>query len=334
MNQALILVNFGGPRSLKEISPFLVSLLTDQDVVQTAWPPFLHRFFFSRVARKRAVNIQPQYEEIGGSSPIYADTESIAKVLREQLNLPVVTFHRYLQSTHDQSFWEIENLSQQQIIVFPLFPQFTFATTGSIARLFSMSLSQRVSAKLQWVKSYAHHEAFIALFQKRISSFLHNEGWQEKDTLLLFSAHGVPQKFIDEGDPYEKECQISFNKIMKGFPSCKGLLSFQSKFGRGEWLKPYTITVCEEILSYLNGKKQVLFIPLSFTSDHIETLFEVEKEYMPVIRNQGIPTARLPAFNQGMDWADAITSILEEQNYVTTSMLIRRSPKKLARNEM
>lgn len=322
-SKGYLLVNFGGPRTLAEVEPFLRSLLTDQDVIRTQMPAFLHNLFFNRVAKKRTPQSSKQYQEIGGKSPIYEDTEAVAAALSQRLNTKVLTFHRYLPSTHQNTFDAIKALSVDEIFVFPMFPQFTYTTTGSIARLFYRTLAPNLLFKLRWVKSYPTHPAFIALIQKRIDLFLQSLGLREEEVILLFSAHGLPKKCIETGDIYEMECNASFHKVMEHFPKALGRLAYQSKFGPDEWLRPYTVDVCEEILGWNQGRKHVIFVPISFTSDHVETLFEIEKEYMPIIADQGIVAHRLPAFNQGEDWVSTIHDILQEENFVTTPMLIR-----------
>lgn len=103
----------------------------------------------------------------------------------------------------------------------------------------------------------------------------------------------------------------------------KGRLCYQSKFGRGEWLRPYTNEACEEILSWHEGRKNVVFIPISFTSDHIETLFEIEKLYLPPIQKNGLSAFRCPALNLEPYWLNAILEILEEPNLHDNDSLIR-----------
>lgn len=318
-----LIVNFGGPRSLREVEPFLCALLTDQDVVQTGMPQFFHNFFFQRIAKKRAEKVAHQYVEIGGRSPIFEDTEAVAKHLSGLLSRPVLTFHRYLPSTHAQALRAVQELPVDEIHVFPMFPQFTYATTGSIARLFCKHLPPETLNKLRWVKSYPSHPAFVSLIQNSIHTFLERSGLREEETILLFSAHGVPKKFIENGDLYEAECETSFKRVMEGFPKALGRLSYQSQFGPGEWLRPYTVDVCEGILGWNEGREHLIFVPISFTSDHIETLFEIEKEYVPIIENQGLKGYRLPAFNQNGEWIRAIAQILSEFTPLHTSMLVR-----------
>lgn len=305
----MILVNFGGPRGLTEVRPFLNELLTDQDVIRTRLPPVIHRWIFSRVAKKRALKISPDYQKIGGGSPIFRDTEEVAKQLSHKLSVPVVPFHRYLKATHDASFQTIEALQEKTLRVLPLFPQFSYATTGSIARFFSERLSKKTELSLRWIQSYAAHPAFIECYAQKIKECLQGQGIEETDAILLFSCHGLPRLFIDEGDVYEAECQSSFAALSRLFPQALCRLSYQSKFGRGEWLRPYTDEVCKSILSWNQGRKWVVIVPLSFTSDHIETLYEIEELYLPLVRKQGIRALRCPALNCEPGWIDALAEI-------------------------
>ena len=322
--KTFLLVNFGGPREEKEIAPFLTELLQDRDVIRTKLPRFAHNWLFGRIARKRALKIRDDYEEIGGKSPIYDDTEKLAKILSEKLNAPVGTFHRYLPATHAASLEWIEKNPAQEIVVLPLFPQFCYATTGSIARFFQLRLQTKSIQKLRWIKSYAGHPAFIQAYRKRISDFLALKNVKEEQTALFFSAHGVPQSFVNEGDPYEWETSVSFREIGKGFPKAVCHLAYQSKFGRGEWLRPYTNEACEQVAEWRQGREQIVFVPVSFTSDHIETLFEIEKLYLPILQKKNLTPYRCPALNLEPYWIDALSQILQETNLCTTQMLIRR----------
>ncbi len=320
----ILLVNFGGPRTLSEIGSFLISLLTDQDVIRTKLPKPIHRWLFTWIARKRASKIVKDYEGIGGGSPIYADTENLAKLLSKKTNTPVLTFHRYLPRTHAESLAAIEAVTSDQILVIPLFPQFSFATTGSIARFFSHHLTPTTLNKLQWIKSYAEHEAFIRSHIQQIQTFLAEKNIEQTDLILLFSSHGLPKSFITQGDIYLKECTDSFNLISQAFPQVLSRLSFQSKFGPGEWIKPYTDEVCENILTWNQGRKQIVVIPLSFTSDHIETLYEIQDLYLPVLEKHGLTAHRCPALNLAPHWIENLAQITKTNTLHNTQDLIRK----------
>lgn len=322
--KTILLVNFGGPRSLAEVEPFLKALLTDREVIRTRFPQFLHNLIFSRAAKKRAKIVQHDYAEIGGRSPIFEDTESIAETLAQMRGIPTFTFHRYLPETHGEFIQKISKVQEEEIFVFPLFPQFSYATTGSIAKWFWEHLPKDIVNRLRWVRSYCSNQFYVACCQNLIREFLDEHSLKEEEVMLLFSAHGLPQTFVDTGDIYQSECELSFKEIVKAFPHAKHLLAYQSKFGRGKWLEPATVDVCEKIVENAGERKNVVFFPLSFTSDHIETLFEIEKLYLPIVAGKGYNAYRCPAFNRRSDWIQSIGRIVDSGHFSSTSSLLRR----------
>ena len=279
---------------------------------------------FGRIAKRRALKIREDYERIG-FSPIYEDTETLRLALQQSSGVPVFTFHRYLPATHKRALFQIEECNACEIRALPLFPQFCYGTTGSVARFFSKNLPPAVVRKLRWVKSYAEHPSFIKAWHERISRFLADRNLDDKDTFLFFSAHGVPRTFIDEGDPYKEECERSFTRVMEGFPNIPGRLAYQSKFGRGEWLRPYTEEECKTVLTWAEGRKQIVFVPISFTSDHIETLFEIEELYLPLIRSSGLNAHRCPALNLDPEWISALQAIAKQPDLSPNQAVIRKN---------
>lgn len=320
---AYLLVNFGGPRDLLEVESFLTTLLTDKETIRTHFPSFIHDFLFKKIAKKRAKKIIPEYQLMGGCSPIFFDTEWIKQQLRTTL-ASVVAYHRFLPKTHQESFHSLKKIEEKHIIVFPLYPQFSYATTGSAAKHLFDNLPKSITQKMVWIKSYALHPVFIALFQKKILAFFLENNLKEEETILFFSAHGLPKIFVDEGDPYQKECEQSFFAIKQCFPYALSCLGYQSKFGRGEWLQPYTNELCASIHMWGKGKKNVIFIPLSFTSDHIETLVEIETLYLPIVKKQGFQTYRLPSFNRDADWVEGIKKMMQPTTCTPIQMLLRK----------
>lgn len=319
----LLVVNFGGPRNLPEVSSFLEELLTDEDVIRTPLPAFLQNAFFRRIARKRAPKVAEDYKKIGGKSPIFSDTNYVAEALGKKLALPVLAFHRYLRSTHKSFLKEIHESGAEEIIVFPLYPQFSYATTGSIARWFSSHVQKSIVQKMKWVKSYAEHPGFVAPFSSLIREFLVENNLEESETALLFSAHGVPVKFIIDGDVYKQECENSFHAISQQFPLAASTLAFQSKFGRGEWLQPSTEDLCERPSEIFKGKKHAVFIPLSFSSDHIETLFEIEELYVGPLRDKGLSAYRCPALGRREEWITGAKAIIQDAVFLQNHELVR-----------
>ena len=320
---ALLVVNFGGPRNLEEVPAFLEDLLTDKDVIRTPIPSFFQDYFFKIVAKKRSVKVAKDYEMIGGKSPIFEDTQWVAAALGRALDLPSAAFHRYLRQTHKDSLDKLQAIDAEEIWVFPLFPQFSYATTGSIARWFKENTSVSFHQKMKWVRSYSAHESYIGAFTQNTREFIEEKSLQEEETVLLFSAHGLPESFIQEGDPYQKECEETFEKVSSEFPKALSLLSYQSKFGRAKWIEPSTIGMCSQVKTWIGIKKQIVFLPLSFTSDHIETLFEVEQEYMKPLRDLGYKVYRSPALGRRQGWVEAMKEILLGSKKVENTLLIR-----------
>jgi protoporphyrin/coproporphyrin ferrochelatase len=318
-----ILANFGGPRDLAEVAPFIKELLLDPEVIRPKLPLFLHKMLFSWIAYRRSKKTVKDYEKIGGKSPIFEDTERVAKEIEKRTETTVIPFHRYLPKTHKDFFQNVIADTADEIRIFPLFPQFTYATTGSIARFFSERLPKKILNKLRWVKSYPAHPGFIKAYKSVILDFLESKGIKEEEAFLLFSSHGVPKSFIEEGDLYQMECQMSFEKLINQLPKSEGLLCYQSQFGPEEWIKPYTDEVCTHIENYCPPNKKIVIVPLSFTSDHIETLFEIEELYIEKLHKKGYNAYRCPALNFHPDWMDAILEILKEGNWTNNQMLVR-----------
>lgn len=321
---AVLIINFGGPRDLEEVPDFLEALLTDKDVIRSPLPAFFQDWFFKKIARKRSLKISKDYALIGGKSPIFEDTEWVAQSLGQSMNLPSLAFHRYLRKTHSSFIEKIQSMDVDEFWVFPLFPQFSYATTGSVARFFSNNLPLSICRKMKWVSSYPTQEMYVKAFTKNTQEFLEKKGLKEEETAFLFSAHGLPESFIQEGDPYQKECEESFWKLSLKFPKASSFLSYQSKFGRAKWISPSTAEFCFQVKEWIGDKKQIVFLPLSFTSDHIETMFEIEQEYISPLQSSGFSAYRCPALGRRLDWIEAMQSILVEGIKVDNDQLIRK----------
>jgi ferrochelatase len=181
-----------------------------------------------------------------------------------------------------------------------------------------------VIEKMEWIKSYPTHPGYVQAMQNCIRDYLNTQNLKEEEVFLFFSAHGLPQKFVNRGDPYEKECHSCYDCIREGFPNALSLLAFQSKFGFGKWLSPYTGELCKRPLEWNQGRKHIVFVPLSFTSDHLETLFEIETLYVSSIREAGLCAYRCPALNRRADWIEALVSLIESKDLFSNQALIRR----------
>lgn len=326
MTRALLLVNFGGPRLMREVRSFLRALLTDQDVLQTRFPAWLHRAIFSRIANRRACRICSEYRELGGGSPLFRDTEAIAAEIQQHFEGPILTLHRYLPDTHADLRATLMQLARRvdEIIVIPLFPQFSYTTTGSCARWLSQAMPAELLHRFRWVKSYGSDRLFVSAWQERIRDKLAQLEWEEQDTVLLFSAHGIPKRYAEAGDPYAGECERSMAAILGAFPKAVGRLCYQSQFGPEQWLQPYTSALVQTLGDQIPDRRRCLIVPHAFTTDHLETLVEIEDQYLSVLQEKGWHAHRVDCLQGNQTFVKALVTLAEQPEGCTTQMLIRR----------
>ncbi|WP_348663681.1 ferrochelatase [Chlamydia vaughanii] len=317
MVSAYLLANFGGPRQSSDIEVFLTSLLTDSDVTGGSLPSFIHKRLFTLIAKRRTHKVIPFYNCIGGFSPIYQDTESLAKTLSSYLDKPVITFHRYLPDTHRKTIQQLEAFQDAPIVGVPLFPHFTYAVTGSIVRFVYKHLP---SLNISWISNFGNHPQFISCMIDHIQQFLQFHDIPEDNCCLLFSAHGLPMKYIHQGDPYNTQCEKSFEAISERLSNIETHLCYQSKFGPGKWLTPSTKKMCETLNT---NKKYVLIVPFGFTSDHIETLYEIEKEYLSILTGRNYHALRIPTIYQSPNWVASLATIIQSSPHKEKLGLIK-----------
>nr|CRI42722.1 Ferrochelatase [Chlamydia pneumoniae] len=318
---AYLLANFGGPRHAKDLQEFLISLLTDRDVTGTFLPRVLHRHLFTFIAKKRVPKVLPQYQSLQNWSPIYFDTETLAKTLSEILRAPVIPFHRYLPSTHEKTLLALRTLHTRHVIGIPLFPHFTYSVTGSIVRFFMKHVPE---IPISWIPQFGSDSKFVSLITCHIRDFLQKLGILEKECCFLFSVHGLPVRYISQGDPYSKQCYESFSAITTNFKQSENFLCFQSKFGPGKWLSPSTAQLCQNIDT---DKPNVIVVPFGFISDHLETLYEIERDYLPLLRSRGYRALRIPAIYSSPLWVSTLVDIVKENSTVVAEELIKSGKK-------
>ncbi|WP_108896672.1 ferrochelatase [Chlamydia serpentis] len=302
---AYVLANFGGPRHAEDLQDFLISLLTDRDVTGTFLPKFLHKHLFTFIAKKRVSKVLSQYQALKNWSPIYSETENLAKRLSDHFQTPVIPFHRYLPSTHQKTLDTIRSLNTHPIIGIPLFPHFTYSVTGSIVRFFIKELP---TTSISWIPQFGSDPKFVSIVISHIQDFLQKLEIVEKECCFLFSVHGLPLRYISRGDPYNKQCLESFSAITTHLKEAESFLCFQSKFGPGKWLSPSTAELCRNVRT---KKPYIVVVPFGFISDHLETLYEIEQDYLPILRSRGYQALRIPAIYNSPLWISTLASIMQ-----------------------
>lgn len=275
---AVLLLQMGGPDSLDAIEPFLFNLFSDRDIIRIG-PAFSQPLIARFIARRRSKKVREYYKKIGGKSPIRELTEQQALELEKLLGDGYRCFvaMRYSKPDTAEALNAIRHAGINKIIALSLYPHYSRATVGSSINELERELkSSGASFKLVYIKQFYDHPPYIAALAEKIEQGL--AGFADcSDLQLVFSAHGLPQSFIDSGDPYLDHIQATVRLTMERFGGISHHLSFQSRAGPVKWLEPSTEAKITELAA--SGCKKLLMVPLSFVSDHIETLYEIDIQY-------------------------------------------------------
>lgn len=310
----VILLNLGGPDARSAVKPFLYNLFSDREIIRLG-PPFLQKPIASLIAATRSKKTIACYDLIGGKSPIREITEAQAVALEQSLNAPSVLqgtpplFKVYVGMRYWHPFIHDTVVSMhrdgiRKIFALSLYPQYSVATTGSSVRAFGESVKDlpvEVARRDSWYDHPLYIESLIEKIEEGMGLF-------PERPVVLFSAHSLPKKFIDEGDPYEKETRGTIEKIIAQ-TEMEWYLSYQSKSGPVAWLEPST----EQMLHDLSkkGVKNILVVPISFVSDHIETLYEIDILYRDMAEGMGMTLKRAGSLNTSPTFIEALTDIVK-----------------------
>ena len=275
---AILLLQMGGPDSLAAIEPFLFNLFSDRDIIRIG-PAFLQPMVARFIARRRSKKVTAYYKKIGGKSPIRELTEQQATALETALGPEYRCFvaMRYSKPDTAEALAAIAREGITRIIALSLYPHYSRATVGSSINELERELKKSAAPfNISSIRQFYNHPAYIAALVEKIEQGL--AGFPERSSVqLVFSAHGLPQSFIDSGDPYLEHIQATVRLAMEHFGGISHHLAFQSRAGPVKWLEPSTEAKIAELAAA--GCKQLLMVPLSFVSDHIETLYEIDIQY-------------------------------------------------------
>ncbi len=286
---AVVLFNLGGPDSIQAIEPFLYNLFCDPDIFNL---PFGQKLFAKLISSRRTPKIAEEYKLIGGKSPINEWTEKQRAMLQEYLrndfpSLDVYTAMRYWKPLTDEIVSKVENKNYDRIILLPLYPHYSITTTGSSFNEWKRHYKGD-SSKLILINDYYLNENYLAAINQRIDETILRFPEEVRNEIqIVFSAHGTPVSLVKKGDPYSNHIKQTVEAVMNARNhSHKHYLCFQSKVGPMKWLEPATDKMIEELSS--KNKRHLLIVPISFVSDHVETLFELDIEYRHVAVKVGI----------------------------------------------
>lgn len=309
---AVLLLQMGGPDSIEAVEPFLANLFSDRDIIRIG-PAFLQPLIARFIARRRAPKSEAFYAKIGGRSPIRDLTELQARSLEALLGAEFRCFvaMRYWKPSTIEALAAIRRAGISRIIALSLYPHYSRATTGSsVAELKRVLAQAGVDFSVSYIDRFYDHPLYIEALATRIEDELARFPDRE-ETRILFSAHSLPQSFIEKGDPYLNHILATVRLVMERIGDIDYHLAFQSRAGPVKWLEPST----EEMLKKLAaaGCENLLVVPISFVSDHIETLYEIDIQYAEEARALGIDNfRRIPALNDSPQFIACLADLVQK----------------------
>ncbi len=311
--KGVLLLQMGGPDSLEAVEPFLLNLFSDREIIKIG-PAWLQPIIARLIVMRRKSHVEENYKLIGGKSPLRELTEAQSRSLEKALGEEYICFvaMRYWRPSTLEALANIRRAGISDITVISLYPHYSRATTGSSIKEVKRVLAEsKAEFNVRYVESFYNNTGYIDALAEKIKEGL--EAFHPlADVELLFSAHSLPQSFIDQGDPYLAQIEESVRLVMERF-SIPHHLSFQSRAGPVKWLEPSTDDMLKKLAA--SGVKNLLVIPLSFVSDHIETLHEIDMEYSKKAWELGIAKfERMPSLNCSPTFIKSLAELVRAAN--------------------
>ena len=325
MKKAVILFNLGGPDKLESVEPFLFNLFNDPEILSI---PSIIRYPLAKLISKRRAPIAKNiYREIGNKSPILKLTQEQAKSLEKSLSskgdYKCFVIMRCWHPRATEVINQVKAFNPEEIILLPLYPQFSAATSGSsINEWNNLCKKKNYIVKTKTICCYPTENNFIKSHANLIKKTIKNE--ESKNFKLLFSAHGLPEIKIKKGDPYQWQVEETVKRIMMELKdeNLDHTISYQSRVGPLKWIGPSTD---DEIIKYSKEKKGIVIVPVAFVSEHSETLVELDIEYKKLAKKNGCSFyKRVPALGIEENFIKGLAELVLQQetrgNFVSSVM--------------
>ena len=307
----VLLLNLGGPDTISAVRPFLYNLFSDRDIIRLG-PAFMQKPLAHMISTLRHKKTESYYNLIGGKSPILDITNAQAAALEINLNAQaasgprfrVFTGMRYWHPMTEEVVPKIYGEGIRKVLALTLYPHYSVATTGSSVSKLKEVISAfpiEVFPVTEWYDHPLYIAALVEKIKKGMGLFT-----DSADVHLLFSAHSLPEKFIEDGDPYVDHISSTIREIA-GRIDIAYDLSYQSKSGPVKWLTPSTDEMIHKLAG--GGIKNLLVVPISFVSDHIETLYEIDIQYNQMAEKLGMHLKRTESLNTSPLFISALADI-------------------------
>ena len=316
MKKAIILFNLGGPDKIENVEPFLFNLFNDPAILNL--PTFLRYPLAKLISNRRAPVAKKIYEELGGASPILELTKEQSDALEKKINqdqeideYKCFIVMRCWHPRAEQVIKEVQFFNPEEVILMPLYPQYSAATSGSsIKEWKDVCKKNQYKVKTSTICCYPTDQNFVKAHTKEILKKIKDL----KNFKLIFSAHGLPEKNIKKGDPYQWQVEQSVKKIVEelNIENLDWILSYQSRVGPLKWIGPSTEDIIIE-----NSKigKHIVLVPIAFVSEHSETLVELDIEYKELADANGCKNyTRVPALGTNEDFIKTMSDLIIKKN--------------------
>ena len=275
---AVVMFQLGGPDTLAAVEPFLYNLFCDPDIINFPGSFLARKPLAKLISTTRSKKVSHHYAEIGGGSPIRRLTNQQARALeaalRPHISARTMVAMRYWRPSTEEAIAALHSGPFDELVLLPLYPQYSFATTGSSLKEWNRLYKPSVPVKI--IDHFFDHPDYIAGIVSRVDSVLQDLRHRD-DVHLVFSAHGLPLSLIEKGDPYQThiEATVKLVRELGAWPN-PHVLCYQSRVGPQKWLQPSLTATIDRMAG--EGIKRMLVIPLSFLTEHIETLYEINIE--------------------------------------------------------
>lgn len=275
-----MLFQLGGPDTLEAIEPFLYNLFCDPDIIDFPFARLGRKALAKLISTTRARKVEHHYSVIGGGSPIRKHTERQAWALEQHLaeagiDATCVVAMRYWHPFTREAIAKLEAAAVDEIVLLPLYPQYSSTTTGSSLNEWNRCFLPS-SVRTHYIREFYRHPGYLDAVVEKVEEALERFP-RPQEALLLFSAHSVPTAVVEKGDPYQRQIEETVKMVMqRGGWRNSYRLCYQSKVGASKWLQPSLRSTLRQVAA--EGARQVCVVPISFVSDHVETLGEVDHE--------------------------------------------------------
>jgi len=308
---SVILFQLGGPDTLAAVEPFLYNLFCDPDIINFPGSFLARKPLAKLISTTRSKKVGQHYAEIGGGSPIQRLTldqaRALEAALRPHVDARCIVAMLYWHPDTREAIAALESAPFDDLVLLPLYPHYSFATTGSSLKEWNRQYKSKSPAHL--IDDFHDHPGYIAGIVDRINSVL-TQAADPAGVHLVFSAHGLPLALVEKGDPYPKQIEATMQLVLQmgAWPN-RSTLCFQSKVGPQKWLQPSLTATIEELAH--SGVKRMLVIPIAFLTDHIETLHEINIEARAEAKALGVSDFYLmPALNDSPYLIRALADIV------------------------